>query len=129
MISKKNEIESIDDYIKEHPQKVQKILQEIRITVRKTAPNAEEAISYQISTFKLNGNLVHFAAFKNHIGFYPGSKTINDFKKEITPYKFSKGTVQFPLDKPIPVALIKRIVKYRVKENSLSAEKKVKKRD
>ena len=117
MISK-NKIESIDDYIKSYPPDVQKILQEIRKTIKKMAPEAEEAISYQIPTFKLNGNLVHFAAFKKHIGFYPGSKAINVFKKEIASYKSSKGTVQFPLEKPMPLSLIKKIVDYRVKANA-----------
>jgi len=125
MISKKNKIESVDDYINGFPPDVQKILKEIRRTIKKAAPNATEAISYQIPTFKLNGNLVHFAAFKNHIGFYPGSKAINDFKKEITSYKSSKGAVQFPFDKPTPLSLIKKIVDYRVKTNSqkVKAEK------
>ena len=117
MISK-NKIESIDDYINGFPPNVRKILQEIRKTIKKIAPEAEEAISYQIPTFKLNGNLVHFAAFKKHIGFYPGSKAINVFKKEIASYKSSKGTVQFPLEKPLPLSLIKKIVDYRVKESS-----------
>ena len=121
MISKKNKIETIEDYIKGYPQNVQKLLQEIRRAVRKTAPNAEEAISYQIPTFKLNGNLVHFAAFKNHIGFYPGSKAIEIFSKDLKEYKTSKGTVQFPIDKPIPLSLIKKIVDYRVKEYSQKA--------
>ena len=124
MISKKNKIETIEDYIKGYPQNVQKILQEIRRAVRKTAPNAEEAISYQIPTFKLNGNLVHFAAFKNHIGFYPGSKAIEIFSKDLKEYKTSKGTVQFPIDKPIPLSLIKKIVDYRVKESLQKAKGK-----
>ena len=123
MISK-NKIESIDDYIKSYPPDVQKILQEIRKTIKKMAPEAEEAISYQIPTFKLNGNLVHFAAFKKHIGFYPGSKAINVFKKEIASYKSSKGTVQFPLEKPLPLSLIKKIVDYRVKESSQKVKAK-----
>ena len=123
MISK-NKIESIDDYIKSYPPDVQKILQEIRKTIKKMAPVAEEAISYQIPTFKLNGNLVHFAAFKKHIGFYPGSKAINVFKKEIASYKSSKGTVQFPLEKPLPLSLIKKIVDYRVKESSQKVKAK-----
>ena len=123
MISK-NKIESIDDYINGFPPNVRKILQEIRKTIKKIAPEAEEAISYQIPTFKLNGNLVHFAAFKKHIGFYPGSKAINVFKKEIASYKSSKGTVQFPLEKPLPLSLIKKIVDYRVKESSQKVKAK-----
>ena len=118
MISKKNKIESVDDYIKGFPPNVQKILQEIRLAIKKVVPKAEEAISYQIPTFRLNGNLVHFAAFKNHIGLYPGSKAINDFKKELALYKSSKGAIQFPIDKPIPLSLIKKIVNYRVNVSS-----------
>lgn len=114
MISKKKKIESVDDYIKSCPPNVQKVLREIRKTIKKAVPEAEEAFSYQIPTFRLNGNLVHYAAFKNHIGFYPGSRAIIDFKKEIASYKSSKGAVQFPLDKPIPLSLIKKIVDYRV---------------
>ena len=108
---------SIDEYIKSFPKEIQDILQQIRITIRKAAPNAEEAISQAIPTFKLNGNLVHFAAFKNHIGFYPAPKSNVAFKKELSVYKGGKGTVQFPLDKPMPLNLITKIVKFRVKEN------------
>jgi len=89
----------------------------MRRTIRKAAPEATEAISYQIPTFKLNGNLVHFAAFKNHVGFFPTSSGIAAFKKELSPYKGSKGSVQFPKDKPIPYDLVKRITEFRVKEN------------
>ena len=85
--------------------------------IRDSAPNAEEAISYQMPTFKLNGNLVCFAAFKNHIGFYPKPSVIETFGKELSNYKVSKGTIRFPLDKPIPFDLVRKIVKYRVKEN------------
>lgn len=90
----------------------------MRRTIRKAAPAAEEAISYQIPTFKLNGNLVHFAAFKEHIGFYPTSSGIAAFKKELAPYKISKGTVQFPLDEPIPYDIVEKITVFRVNENS-----------
>jgi len=89
----------------------------MRETIRKAAPQAEEAISYRIPTFKLNGNLVHFAAFKNHIGFYPTSSGILAFKKELSGYKTSRGTVQFPMDKPMPLDLVRRIVRFRVKES------------
>jgi len=89
----------------------------MRQTIRKAAPEAVEAISYGIPTFKLNGNLVHFAAFRKHIGFYPTSSGIRAFKKEISTYKWSKGSVQFPIDKPIPYDLVKKIVRFRVKEN------------
>ena len=109
--------ENIDDYIGMFPEDVQIILERLRQTIRKAAPKAEETINYQIPTFKLNGNLVHFAAYKNHIGFYPASSGIEVFKKELGEYETSKGTVKFPIDKKLPLALITRIVKYRVKEN------------
>jgi uncharacterized protein YdhG (YjbR/CyaY superfamily) len=108
---------TIDEYIGTFPVEVQHILRKVRQTIRKAAPDAVEAISYQIPTFKLNGNLVHFAAYKNHIGFYPTSSGIEKFKEELSAYKWSKGTVQFPLDKPIPYELVERIVAFRVKEN------------
>jgi uncharacterized protein YdhG (YjbR/CyaY superfamily) len=110
--------ETIDEYIATFPRNVQDILEELRQTIRDSAPEAKEAISYQIPTFKLNGNLVHFAAFKNHIGFYPTSSGISKFKKELSNYEVSKGTVRFPINEPIPSDLVKKIVKYRVKENS-----------
>ena len=115
---------TIDEYIATFPADVQAILQKVRATIRKSAPKAEEAISYQMPTFKLNGNLVHFAAFKNHIGFYPVPSGIEKFKKELSAYKGAKGSVQFPLDKPIPYGLIGRIVKFRVKENLEKAKAK-----
>jgi uncharacterized protein YdhG (YjbR/CyaY superfamily) len=108
---------TIDEYISTFPGDVQSILQEMRQTIRKAAPEATEAINYQIPTFKLNGNLVHFAAFKNHIGFYPTSSGIEAFKRELTPYKGAKGSVQFPLDRPVPFDLVGKIVRFRVKEN------------
>jgi uncharacterized protein YdhG (YjbR/CyaY superfamily) len=108
---------SIDEYISLYAENVQKVLKKMRATIRESAPAAEEAISYQIPTFKLHGNLVHFAAFKNHIGFYPTSSGILHFKKELSGYKLSRGTAQFPLDKPIPYDLIQKIVIFRVKEN------------
>ncbi|MBP1767704.1 MAG: hypothetical protein H6P98_1819 [Candidatus Aminicenantes bacterium] len=117
---------SVDEYIASFPEDTQVILKTLRRVIKGAAPQAEEAISYGIPTFKLKGNLVHFAAFKNHIGFYPASSGIVAFKKELFRYKRSKGTVQFPIDKPIPFNLVKKIVRYRVKENlSLSAEKPV----
>jgi uncharacterized protein YdhG (YjbR/CyaY superfamily) len=109
---------SIDEYIKSFPKNIQTILEKMRQTIREAAPEAVEAISYQMPTFKLNGkNLVHFAAFENHIGFYPVPSGIEAFKKELSPYKQGKGSVQFPLEKPIPYDLVEKIVKYRVKEN------------
>ncbi|HYU88674.1 MAG TPA: DUF1801 domain-containing protein [Candidatus Bathyarchaeia archaeon] len=109
--------ESIDEYIKTFPPDVQKTLEKMRRTIRKAAPEAEEAISYQIPTFKLNGDLVYFAAFKKHIGFFPTSSGISAFKKELSKYKTSRGTAQFPLDQPIPYDLVTRIVLFRKKEN------------
>ena len=117
----------IDAYIAKSPKDTQAILEKIRATIRKAAPNAEEIINYGIPTFTLKGNLVHFAAFKNHIGFYPTPSGIEKFKKELSIYEGAKGSVKFPLDKPIPYALIEKIVKFRVKENLERAEAKKKK--
>lgn len=115
---------TIDEYIAGFPKDIQSKLQALRATIRQAAPEAEEAISYQIPTFKLAGkNLVHFAAFKNHIGFYPVPSGIEAFKKELSVYKTSKGAVQFPLDQPLPLKLIARMVKFRVKENLAKARK------
>jgi uncharacterized protein YdhG (YjbR/CyaY superfamily) len=119
---------TIDEYIAGFPSDVQAILQRIRATIRKAAPQAEETIKYQMPAFVLHGNLVHFAAFKNHIGFYPVPTGIEAFKKELSAYKGAKGSVQFPLDQPIPYGLISRIVKFRVKENLAKAEAKRKKK-
>jgi uncharacterized protein YdhG (YjbR/CyaY superfamily) len=113
----KKQVKAIDEYIKTFPKDVQGILEKMRQTIRKSAPNAVEAISYKMPTFKLNGNLVHFAAFRNHIGFYPTPSGIETFKKELSQYKSAKGSVQFPLDKPIPYKLVEKIVIFRVKEN------------
>ncbi|WP_066307091.1 iron chaperone [Bacillus sp. FJAT-29814] len=118
----------IDEYILEYPKEVQEILKTIRRVIKEAAPNAVEKISYQMPTFVLNGNLVHFAAFKNHIGFYPTPSGINAFKQELTGYKTSKGAIQFPLEKPIPYELISQIVKFRVAENIRKAEEKIKKK-
>jgi uncharacterized protein YdhG (YjbR/CyaY superfamily) len=109
--------ETVDDYIASFPVNVQKVLQEVRQAIRESAPGAKEAISYQIPAFKLNGNLVWFAAFKNHIGFYPRESAIEAFKEKLSPYEISKGTIRFPLDKPVPLELIKEMVRFRVKEN------------
>ena len=117
MISQKIKFQTIDEYISTFPKDIQKILGKVRKTIKETAPDAEEAISYQIPTFKLNGNLVHFAAFKNHIGFYPAPSGQKAFQKELSIYKSGKGSIQFPIDKPMPLSLIKKIVNYRVKEN------------
>lgn len=113
---------NIDEYIAGFPENVQHMLDQLRATIQKAAPGAEEAIKYAMPTFVLNGNLVHFAAYKNHIGFYPAPRALEEFKKELSAYKGSKGAVQFPLDKPLPLTLISRIVKYRVKQ-SMEKEK------
>jgi uncharacterized protein YdhG (YjbR/CyaY superfamily) len=114
---KKNNFRTIDEYINSFPRNIQVFLEDIRQTIRTAAPDATETISYQMPTFKLNGNLVHFAAYKNHIGFYPAPSGIEAFKRELSPYKYSKGAVQFPLDRPIPLDLVKKIVFFRVKVN------------
>jgi uncharacterized protein YdhG (YjbR/CyaY superfamily) len=119
---------TIDAYIAAFPDDVQAILQQIRRTIREAAPEATEAISYQMPTFKLHGNLVHFAAFKNHIGFYPVPSGIEEFKDELAVYKQGKGSVQFPLDKPMPYDLIRRIVQFRVVENLAAAKAKGRKK-
>jgi len=108
---------NIDEYIALCDPLVQNILQELRQAIKSVAPDATEKISYQLPTFYLHGNLVHFAAFKQHIGFYPGASGIEHFKDSLHGYKLSKGTIQFPLDKPLPFELIKTIVMYRVDEN------------
>jgi len=123
----KHGIQSIDDYIQTFPIEVQKKLQSIRKLIKKLAPEAEEKISYQIPTFYLNGNLVHFAAFKSHIGFYPTPSGISSFEKELSKYKQGKGSVQFPLDRPIPMDLIARIVEFRLEKNRKKAVAKGKK--
>jgi uncharacterized protein YdhG (YjbR/CyaY superfamily) len=119
MATSKSQSKTMDEYIAKFPKKVRDILEELRQVIRESAPKAEETISYGIPTFDLNGrHLVHFAAYKNHVGFYPGgSSGIKAFKKELSPFKTSTGTVQFPLDKPIPFDLVKKIVKFRVREN------------
>jgi uncharacterized protein YdhG (YjbR/CyaY superfamily) len=114
---KSAQAENIDEYIAGFPKDIQQRLEEIRLTIRKAAPEAEEAMSYAIPTFKLNGNLVHFAAFKKHIGFYPTPGGIEAFKKELSAYESAKGSVQFPMDRSLPLSLITNIVKFRVKEN------------
>ena len=118
MDGKDAQFKTIDEYIKASPKDVQSILQRLRLTIQKAAPEAVETISYQMPTFKLNGKgLVYFAAFKNHIGFYPIPSGIEAFKKELSRYKQGKGSVQFPIDKPIPYDLVRRIVRFRAKEN------------
>ena len=117
MESKNAKARNIDDYISGFPQDVQSILQQIRSIVKSSAPDAEEKISYGMPAFTLHGRpLVYFAAFKNHIGFYPLPQGIKAFEKELADYKTSKGAVQFPLNKPVPVSLITNIVKFRMKQ-------------
>ncbi len=108
---------TVDAYIAGFPKVVQDTLQQIRKIIKDAAPEAEETIKYRIPTFVLNGNLVHFAAFQKHIGFYPTPSGIEQFKEALSAYRSAKGSVQFPLDAPIPYNLIKNIVKFRVKEN------------
>jgi len=119
-------INTIDEYISSFPKEIQTLLEQVRETIHQAAPEAEEAIKYAMPTFVLNGNLVHFAAFKNHIGFYPVPSGIEAFKKELSFYKGAKGSVQFPLDKPMPLELISRIVQFRVSENLKKAKAKKK---
>lgn len=108
---------NIEDYIASFPVEVQNILKKIRSVISKAAPGAIEKMSYGMPTFYLNGNLVHFAAYKNHIGFYPAPSGIKAFNEELIDYEWSKGSVQFPLSKPVPFELIEKIVKFRVNEN------------
>ena len=111
----KEQFTTIDEYIRTFPEEVRRELEKMKKTIQEVAPEATEAIRYQMPTFRLNGkNLVHFAAFKNHIGFYPIPSGIEAFKVELSPYKQGKGSVQFPLDKPVPYELVKKIVKFRV---------------
>jgi uncharacterized protein YdhG (YjbR/CyaY superfamily) len=124
MESNKAGFHSIDEYISTFPEETQKILQELRATIKACAPGAQEKISYQMPTFDLKGNLVHFAAFKNHIGLYPTPSGTEAFKHEISIYQGAKGSIKFPIDKPLPMELIKEIVKFRVAENLEKAEKK-----
>jgi len=116
---------NIDEYIQLYPEEVKQRLIQMRAAIREAAPLASEKISYQMPTFYLEGNLVHFAAFDHHIGFYPAPSGIERFRSELTPYKWTKGSVQFPHDQLLPLDLVKRIVSFRVNENlALAAEKK-----
>jgi uncharacterized protein YdhG (YjbR/CyaY superfamily) len=109
--------QTIDQYIATFPPNIQTILQEIRQTIHEAAPEAEQTISYQLPAFKQNGVLVYFAAFKDHIGFFPTGSGVEAFKDKLFSYKTSKGTIQFPLDKPVPLDLVKEIVRFRVSQN------------
>ena len=114
-----------DDYAKRFPKDVQRLLQTMRQTIQKAAPEATETISYSMPAFRLDGIFVWFAAHTNHIGFYPGVSAIAAFKMELSTYTSAKGSVQFPFDAPFPLALITRIVKYRVNEQLAKQKKKV----
>ena len=127
MENNKASFSSIDAYIASFPKEIQEILQGLRATIRAAAPDAEEKISYQMPTFAQKGNLVHFAAYKNHIGFYPTPSGITAFEQELSVYAGAKGSVQFPIDQPLPMDLISRIVRFRVAENLANAEKKSRK--
>ncbi|HWO75405.1 MAG TPA: DUF1801 domain-containing protein [Bacillus sp. (in: firmicutes)] len=124
----KRMFKTIDEYISQFPHDVQEILKKIRQVIKENAPDAKEKISYQMPTFELHGNLVHFAAHPKHIGFYPTPTGITAFAHRLSEYKSSKGAVQFPLDRPIPYGLIADIVKFRVEENTKKAEEKLKKK-
>jgi uncharacterized protein YdhG (YjbR/CyaY superfamily) len=119
---------TIDDYIADFPDEVQVLLEKVRATIRKAAPDAEEAVKYGIPTFVLKGNLIHFGGYKNHVGLYPGSKPVEAFKEELASYECSKGTVRFPLDKRIPLGLISKITKFCVQRNLERAAAKAKKK-
>ncbi|MDR3711976.1 MAG: DUF1801 domain-containing protein [Puia sp.] len=115
---------TIDEYIADFPPDVQQRLEEMRAAIRKAAPEAKEAIKYGLPTFVLNGNLVHFGGFKNHIGFYPAPMGLEAFRKELSAYKGAKGSVQFPLDRPLPLALVEKMVKFRIMKNAERAKEK-----
>ena len=117
-------IKTTDEYIAQFPKSTQVLLEKMRAIIKKAAPKAEEKISYGIPTFKLNGNLVHFGGYKSHIGFYPAPSGIEAFKKELAKYEGSKGTIRFPLDKPLPATLITQVVKFRVAKNLEKVKKK-----
>lgn len=114
----------IDSYIRSFPPSTQKLLEQVRAAIKSAAPDAEETISYAIPTFRLNGNLVHFAGYRDHIGFYPAPSGIEAFKDELSKFKGAKGSVRFPVSKPMPVELIKKIVKFRVEENLAKTSKR-----
>lgn len=115
--TKRQESGPVDEYIASFPTDVRAKLEALRKVIREAAPEADETISYGMPTFKLHGNLVHFAAYERHIGFYPTPSAMEAFEGELSKYKRSKGAVQFPLDGPLPLALVRRMVEFRVKEN------------
>lgn len=122
------EAKSVDEYIVQYPDEVKTLLEQMRITIKNAVPEAVEAISYGMPTFKLEGNLVHFAAHSHHIGFYPAPSGILAFKEELKAYKSAKGSVQFPFDRPLPLDLVKQMCEFRAEENrALAAQKALKK--
>ena len=123
MKAKQHKPTTIDEYIADFPPDVQPMLEKVRAAIRKAAPEAEEAIKYQMPTFVLNGNLIYFAGYTNHIGLYPGSRPIEEFKDELSCYETSKGTVRLPLEKPIPSRLIAKITRLCVKRNAEKANR------
>jgi uncharacterized protein YdhG (YjbR/CyaY superfamily) len=128
MVTTQSGLKDVDAYIAGFPREVQELLEKVRTTIRAAAPDADEAMKYGVPTFIWNGNLVHYAAFKEHIGFYPTPGAIETFKEELAAYESAKGSVRFPFDKPLPLELIGRIVKFRLKENLDRAQAKRKKR-
>jgi len=116
------QLRTVDEYIMSFPANVRPVLQKLRETVHEAAPEAEETISYQMPAFRQNGVLVYFGGFKNHIGFYPTPSGTENFQQELSPYKAGKGSIRFPLNKPLPYDLVKKIVKFRLKENSSKKE-------
>jgi uncharacterized protein YdhG (YjbR/CyaY superfamily) len=125
MNNKKTSIGTVDKYIEQFPKEVQKTLRKIRAVIKRAAPNSTERISYQMPTYTMNRNLVHFAGYKKHIGFYPTPSGISAFRKQLALYEGAKGTVRFPIDRPIPFDLIARIVRYRVEEDKGKAKFKL----
>ena len=122
MKSNKVGFASIDEYITTFPEETQRILRELRANIHASAPAASEKIYYQMPAFFQNGGLVSFAAYQNHIGFYPGARVIQVFESELRKYKTAKGSIQFPIDQPLPLKLISKIVRFRVAENRKKAE-------
>ena len=118
MVAMRSAASSIDEYIADFPPETQARLEELRALIKRAAPDATETISYAIPTFDLNGHLVHFAGFKKHVGFYPTGRGVDAFAEELKPYKSGKGSVQFPLGEPLPTDLIRRIVEFRVGQNT-----------
>lgn len=128
MENRQSDYNSIDEYIGTFPKEVQEILKKLRAVIKEVAPNAEERISYRMPTFSQKGNLVHFAAYEKHIGFYPTPSGIQAFKNELSVYEGAKGSIKFPIDEQLPYTLIGKIVRFRVTENSRIAEEKLRKR-